>query len=398
MTYHAGNHGEDNVRRPLALFVAMLVGVGLVAVPARARPAEARPVKPPPTGTPTVMPVEFLAYGAARCLALLGRWEVVWRFELNGDEARIVHARDHLSGTVLSWTPDPFSGGGTVGGTATGRIAGDRTVAGLTAQILVTGEATPRTVVRTLPLGAACATETATPECADVESARYAHTFDGAAGTTTVEIVGPRLCSGVLQDFLLDSKYWHDADSEFLFQGLNFERFTLAVRRIAMSTEPVRCRSRIALAVGFQEVIDRQTGELREWIVAGSEKAPGNRSSGPFAGSVVDEGTCIAPKAYAWSQCDGSLIILMTNGLDAAMRVTLLISSAFSGDDTWRWVSVPPGGSVSVRLPRTGNPMGYYVQAWNAELGRFVWEAPATCRTIRPGPLSGTGVARRYSI
>ena len=190
-----------------------------------------------------------------------------------------------------------------------------------------------------------------TPRCVSAESAEYEHTFDGPKGTATVRLKGTLpLCQGQSQDFTLVSyfaprpefavpQYVHDSDTGSV---------TPEASSVTLDVTLPDCFTQVDLIFGGKdEIIDPLDGrKLYGDKLLGSKGAPGNRSSGPHGGWNGGAKSCTQPAAEFVSDCDGSVVVNVSNkGKFAAPFVV-------TGEDGFtRTVSVEPGRSKPVRVP-----------------------------------------------
>lgn len=380
----------------------LLVATGLAVTPGPVAARPVTPVRPSTTSTATAGPApsvttaappDLWLSGGATCDSAAGQWNVRWHAYLFATEVpvTITGASDPTNGAQL--TPLRTVLAAHESTRLDGVLPGAATRADLELRVRV-GEEAERTYLRTIALGEPCAVSEPTAECVNAADARYQHTFDGPAGTASVALVGPSLCSGQVQWIAIQIYY-----APFGFSKLRrFDAWQVnsAVTRVVLVTDVEPCAVEMILTFG---------GSSAPNNVLGAPESPGDRSTGPLA-TYRGTGTCLLAYFYATNTCDG-LVIQAINEATSALPAYFEIYTEEPIDQRQSWrIALAPGESrVVLVTPTAANPTiltNVYVERF--PFGQRSWERPEECTVSRvapprrPAPVWTNEVPRRPAL
>jgi len=197
---------------------------------------------------------------------------------------------------------------------------------------------------------------TPTTNCISADRAHFTHVFDGPAGTATITLDGTTpLCDGQSQKFLLVSYFAPSPRAEW--PQYKFDTDVQQIDRehtsIDLAVDVPACFTQVDLVFG-DELINPMTanGPRYNDRKLGSGGAPGNRSKGKPAWYNGGTSTCAMPAASMASACEGTVTVHLSNDAAAHYAVPFKVTAGLSGPTFTKEVSVEPGKSVEVVVPK----------------------------------------------
>jgi hypothetical protein len=253
-------------------------------------------------------------------------------------------------------------------------VAGDRTSTGLKIWVRRLDRSAAVVFGGVFALPGTCTRQTST-ECVTRAEARYKHTFNGAAGVATVELVGKPLCPNEYA-FVSLSAYGERSPNVFPDWLYTYDEAGAALSAQAtkasfrVNLPPCRAQVRLELWDPFE--------------IAGS---PFGRSTGPLADYVGSGPACRSvPSVSSTVTCDGAVDVHLANGPTANTPVQFLFTGYvnYSGI-TFRRLVLEPGESATVpyKLEIPGAHLDIHVNGERIKSIMF----PRGCRPHTPPPL-----------
>ena len=333
-----------------------------------------------------------LEHADTQCDTTTGKWRITWTLTNKWNrDATIVGVASEPSGDVTVGTPAvPLEGAvvpqkdHNVNGvlTATQLLPGDATSAKLSFKVTWSkehGKPDDGITVKsdTIRFDGACKP---TEQCVKASGARYAHTFDGPAGTATVRLAGDLpLCAGESQSFLLVSYYAPSASATWPQYKFDSTVGVIDAQHptVDLKVQVPACYTQVDLVWGDELINPMVSGGARYGDrKLGSPGAPGNRSSGKPAWFNGGSTTCAAPAATMVSACDGTVTVHLSNGADAHYAAPFKVTAGLDGTFV-KELSVQPGESADVVVP--ANAAGKITVAVDGEfVAEGMWQ-PGHC-------------------
>ncbi|GAB3157926.1 hypothetical protein GCM10027290_60080 [Micromonospora sonneratiae] len=361
-----------SLRRPLAILGAAVVG--LAAAVAVAAPASAH---------------HTVIKGTTVCEPTTGKKIITWT---------VTHSERDKHATLVKVTPSINSPVSNIEGTVlaplgkqgdtvvgTQEVAGDQTG---TAKLSVyatwskNGRITDKkTNDGTADLGRGTC-EQAPPPCVSASEAKFKHTFDGPGGKATVELVGERpLCEGVEQPFTLVSYFAPRPEfsvPQYVYGEPDTDTIKAGQTKIELNVELPDCHTQVDLIWGGRDQVIEEIvkdGPTYGNKKLGSPGAPGNRSSGPNGWYNGGSKACQQPAAEFVSNCDGSVIVnLSNNGKISKYPVEFTITAG-----SWtKKVTVAANKGETVEVPAE-HAAEVIVTADGFEAKPYKWQRPENC-------------------
>ncbi|MCP2323106.1 hypothetical protein HDA40_001613 [Hamadaea flava] len=328
-----------------------------------------------------------------------GQWQITYSLvDLSPVDVKVVSLRDAVSGATLTPTKTIFTYVDWLPNALYVQTApATDTRVGITVVVQRVDSTAKLTLTRVHPLPAGCAPLPAGTGCVHTSAARFRHTFDGAAGTATIELVGKPLCAGDEQDFRLTAKA---GDLPFDYSSAYAEFFS-ATTKMSIAVNVPSCQGKVALAV-----MDPGGGGafFEPNYLAGSSAAPGNHSSGPLGLYVKKTGPVCNRNSGAsvGVACTGDIVATIWNAPTATTPALLAFAEVVTDPrEEWplwhqiRAVSLEPGENTTIRLSDlpflrqygTGKVAIYS----NGEFSYIPWQVPAWCGKVVIPPLRRNG-------
>jgi hypothetical protein len=165
-----------------------------------------------------------------------------------------------------------------------------------------------------------CTVQAPPTNCVDRRTARYQHTFDGATGVATVEVVGAQLCPGEFASVTLASygEINPDAFPTWLYPyDQSGAWLSDTHRKVALRVTLPPCKAKV---------------ELELWDPFEIAGTPGGRSTGPYAVYENAGITCRSqPSVSTTTECDGSVRIQLANAATATTPVQFAFVDVYPG-------------------------------------------------------------------
>ncbi|GIM97452.1 hypothetical protein [Paractinoplanes toevensis] len=210
----------------------------------------------------------------------------------------------------------------------------------------------------------------AATSCVSVAAATYRHSFNGAAGTTTITATRP-LCAGQTQTFTLASYTTgapNSASGQFIYDS-DSDTITATNRSVTLKVSVPACYNQVEAFFGGTV----QTEATSPKALYGSAKlGASSRSAGPLAWYTGGSTTCAARPAVAITNaCDGTFTARLSNtGTTTAVFLT--------GS---RRIRLSPGGTTTLK-PAKGSTLTIRDSSFTTHIA--TWRAPADCTAIAP--------------
>jgi hypothetical protein len=212
--------------------------------------------------------------------------------------------------------------------------------------------------------------------CVSAAAARFRHSFDGAAGTTTITAVRP-LCTGQTQSFSLAS-YTAPAGSTpggLFVYDVDQATITSAERSATLKVTVPSCSTHVYAVTGTA-VPNETTSSAAAYTGTrlGSIGGAGSRSTGPLTMYAGGDTDCRpAPKVVFTNACSGTFTATVSNAPDANVA-TVLTSGT-------RLIRVFPGRTTTLTA-RKGRTLTFRASTFTSYVG--TWRTPETPCTAAP--------------
>ncbi|GAA1631388.1 LPXTG cell wall anchor domain-containing protein [Actinoplanes couchii] len=239
----------------------------------------------------------------------------------------------------------------------------------------------------------ASATPRESASCTPVEKATYKHSFDGPAGTASIELTNGPLCAGS-QKFALVSYTTPSAKfstPQFVLDKSINEFTPASGRKLDFKVEVPECFTQVDF-VFDDKIIDplTDTSDRYNDRKVGSRGAPGNRST-PAPGQPKEafynggSGTCKAePVVEALPECDGDVILKLIN------RSTFSQTFEITGDNGFtKTATVAVRQEPATVVVPAADAKNLLVKSRGAELYKGGWTKPENCEVPEVGLPTG---------
>ncbi|GIF21039.1 hypothetical protein Ate02nite_37690 [Paractinoplanes tereljensis] len=207
--------------------------------------------------------------------------------------------------------------------------------------------------------------------CVSPAAATYRHSFNGAAGTTTITAIRP-LCSGQSQTFTLASYTTgalNSASGQFIYDSAQ-ATITATNRSVTLKVAVPACYTQVEAFFGSTV----QTEATSTKSLYGSTKLGASaRSTGPLAWYAGGSTTCAArPAVTITNACDGTFTARLSN--------TGTIPAVFVTDS--RRIRLSPGATTTLTTAK-GGTLTIRDSSYTTRIA--TWRAPTTdCATAAP--------------
>ncbi|BEL11747.1 hypothetical protein Q0Z83_099380 [Actinoplanes sichuanensis] len=238
-------------------------------------------------------------------------------------------------------------------------------------------------------------------DCVTAAEAKYQHTFNGPAGTASIEITNGPLCAGQEQAFSLVSytapsakfsvpQYVLESSTDKLTAPTGASKLTRS--KLEFKVEVPECFTQVDFVFGdyiinpltdkSDRYNDRKVGS-QNGEGSRSKAVPGNPQSAWYNGG---SGTCVAaPVVEALSDCDGNVTLKLINRSTSSAPFVITADNGFSKTETLAVRAEP----VSVTVP-AADAKNIRVTSRGTELFKGGWTKPEDCKTPEVGKPEGT--------
>lgn len=219
---------------------------------------------------------------------------------------------------------------------------------------------------------AAPASATTATGCVPSSTATYRHTFDGAAGTTTITATRP-LCTGQTQTFSVISYTtgaYGTAAGQFIYETAS-GTVTATNRTLTLRVAVPDCYTQVDAIFGRSYQTESTTTEP---LYGTAKLGATSRSQGPLAWYAGGSAPCTAKPAVTFTNaCDGTFTALLSNS--GGTPAVFLTGS--------RRIRLFPGASTTLR-PAKGSTLTIRDSSFTTYVA--TWRAPAEACPVAPAP------------
>jgi LPXTG-motif cell wall-anchored protein len=238
-------------------------------------------------------------------------------------------------------------------------------------------------------------------DCVKAVDAKYVHSFNGPAGTASVEITNGPLCAGEEQAFSLVSytapsavfalpQYVLQSSTDKLTAPTGAAKLTRS--KLDFAVEVPECFTQVDFVFGDRIINPLETkDDLYNDRKVGSDNGEGSRSTPAkdqpkHAWYNGGKGTCVAePAVEALSDCDGDVTLKLINRSTSSAPFVITADNGFTKTETLKVRQEP----VSVVIP-AADAKNIKVTSRNVEIYRGGWTKPEDCKTPEAGKPEGT--------
>jgi LPXTG-motif cell wall-anchored protein len=238
-------------------------------------------------------------------------------------------------------------------------------------------------------------------DCVSAADAKYVHSFNGPAGTASVEITNGPLCEGQEQAFSLVSytapsaifalpQYVLESSTDKFTAPTGAEKLTRS--KLDFKVEVPECFTQVDFVFGDRIINPLESkDDLYNDRKVGSDKGEGSKSTPAkdqpkYAWYNGGSGTCVAePAVEALSDCDGNVTLKLINRSTASAPFVITADNGFSKTETLAVRQEP----VSVKVP-AADAKNIKVTSRNKVIHEGGWTKPADCKAPEAGKPEGT--------
>ncbi|GAA2627276.1 hypothetical protein [Paractinoplanes durhamensis] len=211
------------------------------------------------------------------------------------------------------------------------------------------------------------ATVSAATACVSSAAATYRHSFDGAAGTTTITATRP-LCAGQTETFSIASYTTGVNRGQFIYDS-DRDTITASKRSVTLRVALPGCDTQVEAFFGSSvQTESTSTDALYGTAMLGAAAGAGARSQGTLAWYAGGTTRCVYwPTVTITNACDGTFTAQLSNSPRARTAAVFLTGS--------RRIRLTPGATTTIKVAKGGT-----LTVRDSSLTTTIasWRAPAT--------------------